>query len=192
MGPDRAGFVATTEARRLPGRLPLRTPIRVPLLRFARRIVRVRQGYGLARLRVSHLRSYRSAVPETARVVKSGGRTASAILNSTLASAPAETWARAPLTFTQRAAETCAGSGCRRRHFSTRERRWWTIRSIRPRQRTRGGCRESFSGGFERKRSGIKKAAARDAVATPKPIDICCMVLAMELALLVCSSVTSA
>ncbi len=27
---------------------------------------------------------------------------------------------------------------------------------------------------------------------TPKLIDICCMVLAMELALLVCSSVTSA
>jgi hypothetical protein len=38
----------------------------------------------------------------------------------------------------------------------------------------------------------MKNAAASDAVATPKLIDICCMVLAMELALLVSTSVTSA
>ena len=38
----------------------------------------------------------------------------------------------------------------------------------------------------------MKNAVASDADATPKLIDICCMVLAMELALLVCSSVTSA
>ena len=39
---------------------------------------------------------------------------------------------------------------------------------------------------------GTKKAVVRPAVATPKLIDICCMVLAIELALLVCSSVMSA
>src|SRR6266699_3154317 len=38
----------------------------------------------------------------------------------------------------------------------------------------------------------MKNAVASDAVATPKLIDICCIVLAMVLALLVCSSVTSA
>src|SRR5271165_3650601 len=42
------------------------------------------------------------------------------------------------------------------------------------------------------KRSGMKNAVASDAVATPKLIAICCIVLAMVLALLVCSSVTSA
>ena len=35
-------------------------------------------------------------------------------------------------------------------------------------------------------------AAASDAVATPKLMDICCIVLAMELAMLVSNSVTSA
>ena len=34
------------------------------------------------------------------------------------------------------------------------------------------------------KRSGIKMAVTSEAAATPKLIDICCMVLAMELALL--------
>jgi hypothetical protein len=40
--------------------------------------------------------------------------------------------------------------------------------------------------------SGNKNAVARPADATPKLMDICCMVLAMELALLVCSSLISA
>jgi hypothetical protein len=38
----------------------------------------------------------------------------------------------------------------------------------------------------------MKSAVASPADATPKPMDICCMVLAMELALLVSSSVMSA
>lgn len=38
----------------------------------------------------------------------------------------------------------------------------------------------------------MKKAVTSDAEATPKLMDICCAVLAIELALLVCSSVTSA
>ena len=39
---------------------------------------------------------------------------------------------------------------------------------------------------------GATNAVTNANVATPKLIDICCIVLAMELALLVCSSVTSA
>jgi hypothetical protein len=38
----------------------------------------------------------------------------------------------------------------------------------------------------------MKNAVVSPAAATPKLIDICCMVLAMELASLVCSSVVSA
>jgi len=38
----------------------------------------------------------------------------------------------------------------------------------------------------------MKSAITRDADATPKLIAICCIVLAIELALLVCSCVTSA
>jgi hypothetical protein len=41
-------------------------------------------------------------------------------------------------------------------------------------------------------RSGMKSALARPAAATLKLMDICCIVLAMEPALLVCSSVMSA
>jgi len=40
--------------------------------------------------------------------------------------------------------------------------------------------------------AGTKKAVARPAVATPKLMDICCMVLAMELAELDCCSLVSA
>ena len=39
---------------------------------------------------------------------------------------------------------------------------------------------------------GTKYAVVRPAMATPKLMDICCTVLAMELALLVCASVVSA
>jgi len=49
-----------------------------------------------------------------------------------------------------------------------------------------------ISGALEWKRSGMKKAVARDADATPKLMAICCMVLAIVLAPLVCSSVTPA
>ena len=49
-----------------------------------------------------------------------------------------------------------------------------------------------ISGGLECKRSGMKNAVASDAVATPKLIAICCIVLAMVLALLAWSSATSA
>ena len=38
----------------------------------------------------------------------------------------------------------------------------------------------------------MKNAVASEAVATPKLIDICCIVLAIVLALLACSSLTSA
>src|ERR1017187_5207153 len=48
------------------------------------------------------------------------------------------------------------------------------------------------SGALEWKRSGIKNAVTSGADATPKLIDICCMVLAMVLALLVSSTLTSA
>src|SRR5215469_7281944 len=46
--------------------------------------------------------------------------------------------------------------------------------------------------GLARKRSGRNAAVTSDAVAAPKLIDICCRVLAIELAALACSSVTSA
>ncbi len=46
--------------------------------------------------------------------------------------------------------------------------------------------------GSEWKRSGMNTAVTREAVATPKLMDICCMVLAMVLALLVSSPVMSA
>jgi uncharacterized protein YybS (DUF2232 family) len=50
----------------------------------------------------------------------------------------------------------------------------------------------TISGALVWNRSGTKHAVASDAVAMPKLIAICCMVLAMVLALLACSSVTSA
>jgi hypothetical protein len=54
-----------------------------------------------------------------------------------------------------------------------------------PRTRNARWMPRISSGALEWKRSGIKNAVTSEAYATPKLIDICCMVLAMVLALLV-------
>ena len=63
---------------------------------------------------------------------------------------------------------------------------------MRPVPQEPGGCRESARPGWSGSGPGMKNAVASPAAATPKLIDICCSVLAMELALLVCASVMSA
>ena len=50
----------------------------------------------------------------------------------------------------------------------------------------------SSSPGCDRNRSGMKMAVASDAAATPKLSDICCIVLAIVLAMLASAAATSA
>ena len=61
-------------------------------------------------------------------------------------------------------------------------------RPSRPAPRAPCGCRESSPAGWRGSRSGMNTAVTSEAAATPKLIDICCIVLAMVLALLVSAS----